>query len=122
MFDKDCNIDAILYNTVIKKPCSYELINKVNAMNFNVTQKCSHCEYNSGANCCMKDLPIKSAPKSCYKNHVLFEFIVHDKDGEVIEQTKQNNTEIVNSIDFTPEQCIIDNDMWIVYKVIVTLL
>ena len=122
MFDKDCNIDAILYNTVIKKPYSYELINKVNAMNFDVTQKCSHCEYNNGTNCCMKDLPIKSAPKSFYKNHVLFEFIVHGKDGEVIEQTKQNNAAIVNSIDFAPEQCIIDNDMWIAYKVIVTLL
>lgn len=122
MLDKDCKIGAILYNTIIKKPCSYELINRVHAMNFDVTQKCSHCEYNNGANCCMKDLPIKSAPKSCYKNHVLFEFIVLDKDDEVIEQTKQNNAAIVKSIDFAPEQCIIDNGMWIAYKVIVTLL
>lgn len=122
MTDKDCKIDAILYNTVIKEPHSYELLSKVNAMNFDITKECFHCKYNNNTNCCMKDLPIKSAPKSCYKNHVLFEFIVHDKSGEVVEQTKQNGAAVVNSIDFAPEECIIDNDMWIAYKVIITLL
>ena len=88
MFDKDFNINAISYNTVIKKPCSYELINKVNAMNFDVTQKCSHCEYNNGTNCCMKDLPIKSAPKSCYKTMYSLSLLYMIKTAKLL--NKQN--------------------------------
>lgn len=115
-------IDAILYNTVIKNPNSYELLSKVNAMNFDITQDCSCCKYNDYSHCHMNSLPIKGAPKSCRKNRVLFELVVYDKKGKTVEPAEQDNAAIVNSIDFVPEECIVDGDMWIMYKVKVTLL